>query len=885
MAATVPSAAATTEKDESEGSDDEIEDIIDKEEDPRAKQLLKQSVQWLQKDKSNDVECEYLIGFLDRQIRESRTCRKFPLTVFFFVSFAVTVFLHEDIPVTSSLARHTRLMLEGTTFDGVPKTSGHKDIADIGDLQEIYQYIEDVVLPLFLPANRTNVLETGGLTELTRTMRYSRLIGGLQMQQKRRKVRNCDSVFPIVSFEDFGCYPTNNAGDFTDDCYGPLAFGRRSLGDRMQMPSGFCGDTTPEGLYESQNYSRFLMQGASVDHADFTENVNLTDAADLRRLRMAGRKRAKPSAKGGMGYIPNLNYPNAPTYSAMFSSALGQVESLKRLNWLREHAWIDEQTQWLGIMAFVFNPDLGTYGHATINFYFGLGGEVFPIVEMQTFIAEPYQHKSIIAADVIYMSFVLVLFVRTTCNVCVRLFTMKVSAALKKPWLWVDLALVYGGFVMLTMYAFGFVYLQDVKDKAVAESAWTLASGVTLDNLPNAMDPDDPEYLKRLLALHKAGSDFASYLGFYRGIMSIYSIVCIIGFFQGFQMQPRLAMITNTLFYASIELTHHALIVFIFLLAFSASGTFLFGRRVFAYSSYDLALLSPAWTTLFGDSDWEKRTEDNFWTAMAWLILFLFIMNLMLVNMFMAIVMDVYGQVKGQALARQPIWEQLADWIRMYRVSRDWVSLSVLSRVVRQFLWNEGVERATPDMIQKLVPGMSEAQADVLVQRARRARDAEDDESMTMTQFLQLIGHIAVDVGSIGDQLLSGWDEGSLGQVKEYLKKMAEEAAKAVKPEMSETPQHPEKKMEPVAEEFREKVSQISQRLDSIQLFMEQSMTWATYRSRQTHAELSRIETLTSTKTNELTRRSNTPQAAPVGVLAVVDDEEPTPPTLLPRAP
>jgi len=344
--------------------------------------------------------------------------------------------------------------------------------------------------------------------------------------------------------------------------------------------------------------------------------------------------------------------------------------------------------------------------------------------------------------------------------------------------------------------------------------------------------------------LHKAAGDFANYLSFYRVGISLYSIVCIIGFFQGFQMQPRLAMLTQTLYFSAVELTHHLIVVLVFSIAFAASGHFLFGLRIFGFSAFPLAWLSSTPAMVLGDFDWESLGKENFYTSAVWLLSFVFIMTLVMVNMFMAIVMDIYTKVKQQALAREPVWVQLMDWVQTYRISREWVSTRVLVRVVNK-LYQKNVQRAASPALLKLIPGMSVEQADHVIHWARRERMAEDDMAMSLTQFLQLIGNIAVRVGLI-DGKLTDWrrevvrtmvDAESDVDVDELRQEDHQSAAVP-----GETIEHGEN--DEVAESFREQVAIITKRLDRLNFLLEDFMAWSGYRHDEVDDVISRIENI-----------------------------------------
>merc|ERR550514_1215019 len=115
-------------------------------------------------------------------------------------------------------------------------------------------------------------------------------------------------------------------------------------------------------------------------------------------------------------------------------------------------------------------------------------------------------------------------------------------------------------------------------------------------------------------------------------------------FFKAYSGQPRLAMVTSTLTRAATDLFHFMIVFMTIFLCYSYSGMFLFGRRVEKFSTATYAV-QTCFNMVMGDFDWSELSEEHNFTAMMWFWSFMVLVVLVMMNMLLAIVMDVYTEV------------------------------------------------------------------------------------------------------------------------------------------------------------------------------------------------------------------------------------------------
>merc|ERR1719399_2820725 len=114
-----------------------------------------------------------------------------------------------------------------------------------------------------------------------------------------------------------------------------------------------------------------------------------------------------------------------------------------------------------------------------------------------------------------------------------------------------------------------------------------------------------------------------------------------------------------TLYRASNDLIHFMITVFTIFLCYAISGMFLFGRRLFEFSTLGRAV-QTCFLIVMGDFDWNSLRLEHEITAGIWFWTFMILVFLIMLNMLLAIVMDIYTEVKTSSGSSEPVWEQAA---------------------------------------------------------------------------------------------------------------------------------------------------------------------------------------------------------------------------------
>merc|ERR1719454_1240243 len=121
---------------------------------------------------------------------------------------------------------------------------------------------------------------------------------------------------------------------------------------------------------------------------------------------------------------------------------------------------------------------------------------------------------------------------------------------------------------------------------------------------------------------------------------------------------------------------------------------------------------------LLGDFDYDELTSENTLTAGLWFWLFILLINNIMLNMVMAIIMDVYTEVKGESSNFAPIWTQFWEVLLVYynvMVGKT-VPDSELLRMLRDADEDEFDEDS---LMNRIGPGLSREAARGLIAETR----------------------------------------------------------------------------------------------------------------------------------------------------------------------
>lgn len=691
---------------------DKVEELLEGE-DENTRRLVKAGMQ-----AKRTIRKEDLVAYLKEQIGATQNCIMFPVTFLYFISYAVCILGHENIADSNLVQRHLTGMLDGSTYEGV-HVSGHKNLHDIAGKEDVYTYLREVIAPTFITADPQG-------DDKFRVLRYNQIIGGVQLVQLRRERKSCTGEYPSLGpfirdgktnpiLAGFGCYPWYTE---SKEC--------------MKTPEevwdigveGWCSDKDRE----AQGLRRILGQLENE-----TEVKAAAVSRKLERLEMGGDGTAHPGAK------PDSDTGEGETFSAYLYEHEGLERALEKINLLQQHGWLDLNTAWLGIRMLIFNPDLAIFVHGTVNVHFTPSGSVQAEVKSQSFVPEPYQDQMALGLDAFFMLFLVLLFAKVFFGIYKAIVAGAGKAWFMDGWHVLDLLTTLGGIGGVIMWLILLQNLESVKQNVLE----------VRDKTPTLGNMEDGPYKESVTILHNQVASLSAYLKAYRLAVGWYTVFCVGRFFEAFHSQPRLALVTKTLGIASVDLFHFIFVFFLVFMSYAVAAVFIFGTRVWNFSSLKLSVME-CFLILMGDFDFDMLGIENPVTAGIWFWTFISFVALIMLNMVMAVIMDCYTEVQGEAADVDPVWtqagnvfEELVGNFSHNRVSNQELVEKInklpddLVEIDEELLLKTGGDRMSLDQCVSIFVGVKS--------REERALS----KGMSLSDTMRAIGWIRIAVGKI----------------------------------------------------------------------------------------------------------------------------------------
>jgi len=238
-----------------------------------------------------------------------------------------------------------------------------------------------------------------------------------------------------------------------------------------------------------------------------------------------------------------------------------------------------------------------------------------------------------------------------------------------------------------------------------------------------------------------------------RMAFAVYPFVLVSRFFKAFSAQPRLALVTSTLLRSATDIFHFGVVFSVVVFVFCLSAQILFGQELEEFANFSRSV-QTVFRILLGDFDWERMNRVGRIFAGAWFWAFMWLVDMVLLNMMLAIIMDVYTQVKGGIGAdAETLFSQASEIYRRWRALKAGKRMSlddVLCALDPTDLCDDdddGVDEhiTLQDFLTK-VPGLSEKQAMRILVAATEMTDDTHRKSQSLADSM-------LDIRLIEDRL------------------------------------------------------------------------------------------------------------------------------------
>jgi hypothetical protein len=713
-----------------------VADIFDDTEfmngDPEAKKLMNS----MKKKAGVRVEKENLLNYVEQQEAEKQVFLQLPFTLLYFCSLVVMIFGHESVKMSGLLQREHRSMIMGTTYEGVAFTSGHKDTGDIDTKEDIYTFWNEVMAPMYIG--------TYGPSDPYRNLRYNQIIGGLQVQQLRRGRTVCSTEYPGLGpfpsegtanplTSSFECYPWYTE---SRDCFGPED---KTL---LKGVTGWCPDSKRKLEVDSMPRRR-LQEGLNESTED-----DLINERRLDYVREAG-------GTGG----ESKGAAQSPGREQYYSLYLNEFEGLPRahekLAVMQANGWIDFHTAWVGMKFLIFNPDLQMFCYVNVGTFMPPSGIMLTKVSIQSFQPMVFMSTQVVVADIFWVIMLFWFAARVILNLNKAGRNKDIPGWFKNGWNYVDVFCVLGGFMLIVMYLVLYNKLTAVREKAMAVRIGDPGESAKAGETAEVQLAKMLAYEGLLEDMHYEAGELSEMAMTGRIILCWYMIMVAIKFLQSFVAQPKLAVVTNTILQAGTDLFHFMIVFVVLFWAFVISGMFMFGRRMWEFSSYTQACIH-LFLMWLGDFDLDSLTEDLPVTGFFWFFLFSVVLVLLLQNMVMAIIMDQYTEVKSAASSSMPMWTQAAelldDTVRRC-IGKRASNADIIEKIRLNVPESDGGDVDKDILLNAVGVHMTPEQASNLIAAVQQVEEDDVASGVSMSNAMKMIGWLKVAVTKITVQL------------------------------------------------------------------------------------------------------------------------------------
>lgn len=531
-------------------------------------------------------------------------CISLPYSLFVFFIFALSTYLHADVM--------TVYLVESVI--GNHLGAGTPPVETVSDT---WAWLEGTMLdsyfgPAGAPEQNWSQKETW-----KPVLTYNYLLGPIVMKQLRSERALCDQDV----FNDMLCFKqtTRNTSAFGVD----YAY----------------NSTVSPDEYRSQQVS--WQQRQDFWDASF---VNLNARSDMgRRLR---------AVDGSLGELPpSASNQNGEIFATMLFPNTFRSTAAEQLAYLRNRGWLDQQSLSLKVQTVLLNGEVGRprLTQVTYIFYFNRAGGIFTDVEVNTVFLKfwPGFMDISFGSDVIFVICLVVMTFVLLRSLRIRAMIRREHGVWKEffsPWNMLQWSFVGFGWLCMVLHANAWSYTE------ILVPAYEAAVKAQVDDVPGELG------IKVAHEMHTAVDNFVWFNSMTRVFFALYHVLLMVRFFTAFHAQPRLGVVTRTLEVSFMDILHFLVVLLPTFCSYAISGCFIFGKRVREFSNLMTSVGTCFRIFMESEYDWITLSEEDFLTPFVWVLSFMVLMVMIMLNMVLAIILDVYTEIRKKSGHAETVW-------------------------------------------------------------------------------------------------------------------------------------------------------------------------------------------------------------------------------------
>ncbi|CAK0886939.1 unnamed protein product [Prorocentrum cordatum] len=663
-------------------------------------------------------------------------CMMLPIMWFFFIFYALAASMLEDPGQRHLVESPIREALMPMLENGESPTPDM--LQGVVVVPDVWTFLAETYVPLFFAQNDS--LGNPMPEEEWGTMfQYNQLLGVVKMDMQRAAEKGCDEVVSGTSAW-FGM-PTCLGGTCEDlktshmKCFPSTGLSAEPFG----VPWAEVPDVG--GTPAMEHYLGANLTGGPDEILRCTDEAFTTHGCDTLWRRLAYLREDFAWMAYSTNNIISPVVPDEPsTFRMYLDSRDPAAKTNARLQYLQDREWLDDHTVALSLTALYANTDLDKpwIVQVKVSLEFSRGGGVFTFLDMTSFSTSFWGSGS---NGVIFAGFFFGSLIISTWSLRHQFLQFKDD----RDWKilvnganGVTLLSVIFGWITIAMYIVKLQRLDAVKD-AINKYNDEISNSVAFD-------------------LHDAVDDMVGLIVTLRSIIAFATILFNLRAFVSLQFQPRLAVVIRTLIDSSSDMFHFMIIMLSTIIAFALSGMILFGKRLQDFCTPWAALMTCFKIMMENEYKWMELSADHssYYSALMWTVVYLSIGVVLLLNMVLAIIMDVYQEVRQESGDSMTI---IADTIYLYhnaRYRKQWISERAILAALPEM-----PNYITKKDIKDRFPDMHQFQFDYILRNCRNKANIISRVGIGSGEMAEMVGaiHICLEqaLADMADMKERGW--------------------------------------------------------------------------------------------------------------------------------
>lgn len=426
----------------------------------------------------------------------------------------------------------------------------------------------------------------------------------------------------------------------------------------------------------------------------------------------------------------------------------------QRMEYFKSRNWLDEDSQVLQIRLYLMNSELGqpNLEQMTLTFYFDDGGSVYYSRDFQAIFFKIFPNSLSLIADCLWFLTLCFTGILQTIVLWRALRDRRMKKYLKDIRNLLELIVIAGGIYFCAQFYMVYLTKEEMTDFVtdLRAKGW---------NVHDAQQ----EAVEELFA---KGQSASSEILSLRLLCANYTLILTFRFFANFQAQPQLAIITNTLGSLIVEIVHFMVVFIPAFLVYVFSATLLFGRRIEDVSTFWGSMGYIFRMTQEGEYDWEAFQMENYWSSAIWVWSFVVFMNMLLINLLIAIILDTYKEVQKAEESGEAVWNTMAQfWYRLIYIRR-WVNELEVAKLCSDRYRPELLDKIT---MQESFPNMPQYQLDLIFEDSAIQMQAQANKDINTEKLVKMAGSLMSSVSGVNNSLKEMMTEESRDSLQSWV--------------------------------------------------------------------------------------------------------------------